>query len=373
MLARRSPLEVGVHQLPADFYEDVLFTVDGTEATKAKSIHIEDLGLTEPHHLEQWVTQYPETLGSGVMIVASQYDQWVGPDGAAIHDRLDLLGLDTDGRLVVAELKRGRAPETVDLQAIKYAAMTSRFTIEKLAELHALFLERTTQDQLTNEEAQEKLQAHMPDVELTTDVFRSPRVVLLAETFPDTTTTSVIWLSEQGVDITLRRYRAYETGGGETMVSVSQLYPVADVGVVGPGRGERKRKPKEDLPEEAWTVADFQKLIDLGFVVPIEALNACSEKPGEWIGSSKVFERASVEPPKGRGQMAGFGFSVRTTFGRSNPPWEAGWNVGGEHMSYYRIDDETADRWLTALEPLAPDVEPLTGANGGSGELTAKP
>ena len=49
---------------------------------------------------------------------------------------------------------------------MKYAAMTSRFTLEKLADLHARFLERTSHEQLTNEEAEEKLQADLaPDVE----------------------------------------------------------------------------------------------------------------------------------------------------------------------------------------------------------------
>jgi hypothetical protein len=146
------------------------------------------------------------------MIVASQYDKWVTPGGVEAKDRLDLLGLDKDGRLVVAELKRGRAPDTVELQAVKYAAMTSRFTLDKLAELHARFLERTSNETLTNEEAEEKLQAHVAaDVELSPELLARPRIVLVAEGYPDTTVTSVVWLAEQGVDITLRRYKAYET------------------------------------------------------------------------------------------------------------------------------------------------------------------
>jgi hypothetical protein len=343
--------------MTTDMPDEVLFTVVGETATLAKSMPIEELGLTEPAHLERWFIQYPAALGAGTMIVASQYDKWVTPGGVEAKDRLDLLGLDKDGRLVVAELKRGRAPDTVELQAVKYAAMTSRFTLDTLAELHARFLERTSDEKLTNEEAEEKLQAHVAaDVELSPELFERPRIVLVAEGYPDTTLTSVVWLAEQGLDITLRRYKSYETGGGETIVSVSQIYPVADIGnwLMGPGRGPKGRKLREeDLPEVPWSFDDFIKLLELKFPVPIAAMSACAESPGTWIPSTTVFERAGVEAPSARGQLAGFGYSVRTTFGRCNPPWEAQWGVGGEHVAYYRIDADSADSWLQALESVS--------------------
>jgi hypothetical protein len=52
------------------------------------------------------------------------------------------LGIDGDGRLVVAELKRDQAPDTVEMQAIKYAAGASRFTEDTLVEQFALFRAR---------------------------------------------------------------------------------------------------------------------------------------------------------------------------------------------------------------------------------------
>jgi len=47
-----------------------------------------------------------------------------------------------DGQLVVVELKRDRAPDTVDMQALKYAALVSRFTRDQLDKVHADFLSR---------------------------------------------------------------------------------------------------------------------------------------------------------------------------------------------------------------------------------------
>jgi hypothetical protein len=346
--------------MPDDMSDEVLFTVVGDQAKLATTVKIEALGMTEPYHLEKWVTTYPQALGFDVLIVASQYDRWISPSGVEARDRLDLLGLGADGRLVVAELKRGKAPDTVELQAVKYAAMSSRFSMDQLASLHSEFLVRTEDLKLTSEEAAEKLQAHAADVELSAETFLSPRIVLLAESFPETVTTSVVWLAEQGVDITLRRYQAYQTAGGETILTVSQVYPLADVAsfLVGPRRGPAPARRAEELPEVEWSVDDFRILIGLGFPVPIAVLNACAEQPGRWVSSTTIFQRAGVTRQSGSGQLAGFGYSVRTRFARCNHPWQTKWRAGGENVNYYRIDSTTAEKWHTALGTQAPEHVP---------------
>jgi hypothetical protein len=81
-------------------------------------------------------------LGPDVMVVAFEFGRWTAFSGALARDRLDVLGLDRDGRLVVVELKRDQAPDTVDMQALKYAALVSRFTRDDLARVHAQYLTR---------------------------------------------------------------------------------------------------------------------------------------------------------------------------------------------------------------------------------------
>jgi hypothetical protein len=65
---------------------------------------------------------------------------------------------------VVAELKRDRAPDTVEMQAIKYAAMASRFTEDALVEQYARFLSRdgAVVDQDT---ARQRLLEHAGDLD----------------------------------------------------------------------------------------------------------------------------------------------------------------------------------------------------------------
>jgi hypothetical protein len=236
---------------------------------------------------------------------------------------------------------------------VKYAAMSSRFTLEQLSRLHADFLKRTEGQKLSSEEATEKLQTHAADVELSAEAwFRNPRIVLLAESYPDPVTTSVVWLAEQGVDITLRRYQAYETAGGETILTVSQTYPPADLAsfVVGPRTSGPSLPKAADLPELQWTLDDFLTLIKLAFPVPIAVLNACSEAPDTWVPSGTIYERAGVIPKSAIGQLAGFGFSVRARFKRSNHPWDSQWKAGGANTKYYRVSSQIARDWLEALE-----------------------
>ena len=168
-------------------------------------ISLAEAGLRERSDLQEWVLNHPEILGPGIMIVTFEFDRWWAAGGDRERDRLDVLGLDTDGRLVVAELKRDRAPDTVEMQAIKYAAMASRFTEETLVDQHARFLQRTDRE-VTAEAARQLLIEHAGDLD--PEQLRRPRVVLVAGSFPSVTTATTVWLTEMGLDITLQRVQA---------------------------------------------------------------------------------------------------------------------------------------------------------------------
>ncbi len=84
-------------------FDEVVFTVVESTATPAQRITLADAGLTERSHLQEWTIAHPEILGADVLIVTFEFDQWSSASGPQ-RDRLDILGLGKDGRLVVAEL-----------------------------------------------------------------------------------------------------------------------------------------------------------------------------------------------------------------------------------------------------------------------------
>ena len=53
---------------------------------------------------------------------------------------IDLLALDSEGSLVVIELKRTQTGDHSELQAIRYAAMAANMTLEQIVEAHSRYL-----------------------------------------------------------------------------------------------------------------------------------------------------------------------------------------------------------------------------------------
>ncbi len=201
---------------------ELIFTVRGAEAKAATRMSLAAAGLNERGHLQEWVLAHPRMLGADAKIVTFEFDRWASSSGAPSADRLDVLAVDRSGRLIVAELKRDKAPDTVTMQAINYAAMVSRFSLDTLSEAHALHLGGSA----TPSEARLELQEWA--AEISDETLAPPRIVLLASDFGPSVTNTALFLFEAGLDIRLRRYQLYETASGERVLSVSQLLPVPD-------------------------------------------------------------------------------------------------------------------------------------------------
>jgi hypothetical protein len=126
------------------------------------------------------------------------------------------------------------------MQAIKYAAMASRFSEEALVEQYGRFLSRSgaTADE---DVARQRLLDHAGEFD--PEQLRRPRIVLVAGAFPPVVTATVVWLTEMGLDITLQRVQAYRVFDDRTVITVSQLFPVPDVEdfTISPQRAEVKQ------------------------------------------------------------------------------------------------------------------------------------
>jgi alkylated DNA nucleotide flippase Atl1 len=206
---------------------ELVFTAYPGRAELARRVTLAEAGLKERADLQEWIRAHPQLLGPGVRIVTYEFDKWVSGSGSH-GDRLDLLGLDEDGRLVLAELKRDGAPDTVEMQAIKYAAYASRFKVATLAACHADYLRRTLGDPaITDNDALAQLDEHCGGLD--PEQLAAVRIVLVAGSFPEPVTSAVVWLCTQGeLDITLIEMGAYQCAH-DLIITVSQMWPLPEV------------------------------------------------------------------------------------------------------------------------------------------------
>lgn len=300
----QSPVRVVVEVLPVA--SALVFTVRGSEATPAESVTLADAGLRERDDLLEWVLRHPQILGRGVMIITFEFDQWWSGSGSRERDRLDVLGLGDDGRLVVAELKRDLAPDTVEMQAIKYAAMACRFTEDALVDQLARF--RMRQGLTADEGTVRELLATHVGGELDSELLTKPRIVLVAGAFAPVVTASAVWLTEMGLDLTLQRVQAYRTLGGEIVVTVSQLFPVPDVEefMVSPQRASaRADEAGRRRVREGSTVV---KLVDSAVIPdgttlqlrPVDVDPDLAQQVEEWVNADPRRGRAAGPPRSSR-------------------------------------------------------------------------
>ncbi len=186
-----------------------------------------DLGWRERSDLQRWIRANPDFLGSGLLYVAEEFADWEGAAGP-VADRLDLLFLDEDGRLVVVELKRGLAPDRTESQALVYAAYCDQLTTADIAEQYAKTYGVSAED------ARARLIEHAPV--LADDQPGKVRVRIVAEDFPPSVTATVLFLRELGsggpesaqLDIGCTKLTAYALADGKHVISAQPLIPIPE-------------------------------------------------------------------------------------------------------------------------------------------------
>ncbi len=180
-----------------------------------------DLRLREREHLQEWLAHTPEALGEELLVIQKEFDGF-----ADTRERLDLLALDKEGRLVVIENKLDDSGRDVVWQALKYVAYCSNLTQKDIPAIYQKYLDRYSQ----SEDAEAKLRDWL-DVEDLDEVVLNPgneqRLVLIAANFRKEVTAAVLWLLGHGVLAQCFRVVPYSFGE-EVFIDLQQIIPTPE-------------------------------------------------------------------------------------------------------------------------------------------------
>ena len=200
-----------------------MFRVDLSEnrLVRLKERRFADLNLRERDHLQEWLVRMPDALGEEFLIVQKEFDGF-----ADTRERLDLLALDKEGRLVVVENKLDDSGRDVVWQALKYVAYCSSLKKAEIVEIYQNYLDRWSDGGNAVANLCDFL-----DVEELDDVVlnagNEQRLVLIAANFRKEVTATVLWLLGHGVRAQCFRVVPYSFGE-ELFIDLRQIIPTPE-------------------------------------------------------------------------------------------------------------------------------------------------
>lgn len=188
---------------------------------RLKRRRFSDLNLQERPHLQEWLARTPEALGEELLIIQKEFDGF-----ADTRERLDLLALDKEGRLVVIENKLDDSGRDVVWQALKYVAYCSSLKKVEILDMYQGYLDR----QPDRHTAEASLREFFDVEDLDGTVLNAgndQRLILVAADFRKEVTATVLWLIGHGVRVQCFRALPY-TLGGELLLDLQQIIPTPE-------------------------------------------------------------------------------------------------------------------------------------------------
>jgi len=187
-----------------------------------KKITFSEAGFKERPHLQEWIAKNPTCLGEELLIIQKEF---AGFDDT--KERLDLLALDKNGNLVIIENKLDDTGKDVVWQALKYVSYCSGLTAQDIEQIYTSYLA----DHNINEKTEDLLSEFFGDEEYEEimNIGYSQRVILVAGEYRKEVTSTVMWLLNNGIDVTCFKATPYSFKG-ETIVDFNQIIPLQEAG-----------------------------------------------------------------------------------------------------------------------------------------------
>ena len=219
--------------------EPQLFRInpESQESERIEEVNFAQWGLQERRDMQEWIAANPGILGEDLLIIGKEFSGFDRTD-----ERLDLLAVDVDGKLVVIELKRDDTGADAHWQAIKYASYLHRASAEDIIRMFADY------EGASEEEALNKLLQHLGTDDLGI-LNKDQRIILASHRFAPEVTSAALWLNEKapGEDlitcIQLTPYR--DTTTDSLYIQANTIIPVPGVDdyVIGIGESSVENKP----------------------------------------------------------------------------------------------------------------------------------
>src|ERR1044071_4741215 len=169
-----------------------IYEIQQDGLVRLKDTAFSDEGVRERDDLQRLLREQIDIISPDTLVIAEEFCDWEDS-----RRRIDLLGLDKEANLVVIELKRTDDGGHMELQALRYAAMISTMTFDKVVQVYTEYLGRDNGDENAERNLLEFLEWDESDNE---NFAQEVRIVLVSAEFSKEITSTVLWLNDYGLD-----------------------------------------------------------------------------------------------------------------------------------------------------------------------------
>lgn len=172
----------------------------------------------EKDDLQRLLAKQIEILSENILIISEEFCNWEDS-----KRRIDLLGIDSDGKIVVIELKRTVTGGHMELQALRYAAMVVSMNREQIIDTYDNYLKKNGNSEYDAEEEISKF----VNEEAVLDIGSEVRIILISSEFSKEITSTVLWLNENGIDIKCFKLKPYKLNQ-KMILDIQQIIPLPE-------------------------------------------------------------------------------------------------------------------------------------------------
>ena len=188
--------------------------------------------------LEDWLVTDISAVDPGLMVIGRQVVTGFG-------GVMDLLCIDSNGDLVVVELKSGRTPQDVTAQALDYCSWVQDLDFDQV--------KRIADSYLGGSETLESAFRERFETELPEQLNQGHRALVVADSMDSSTVRIVRYLAGRGVPINVATVQHFQDGSGRELLA--QVYLIEPEEVRPRVRGSSARSAYRTV-NELQTLAD---------------------------------------------------------------------------------------------------------------------
>jgi len=178
--------------------------------TENELLDVHPWQLDKEERIEEWIKRDISILDPALLVIGQQV-------GTAFGKFIDLLCMDSDGRLVIVELKRDRTPREVTAQALDYASWVKDLDEDEVAEIATTYFKKTGSKYSDLKSA---FADKFPDSAFPEVINASHGMRIVASEIDDGTERIIRYLSgTYGVDINAACFRFFKTKDGRQLLA----------------------------------------------------------------------------------------------------------------------------------------------------------